>query len=215
MTQEIGKIEKPEASIFQQKKKLFLVPLLYASHDAPPEYIEKFELYWKQAAEHIENLESKLGKITRVYHESITLGGEDGLKIMEKLNQQSCHIVKQRCQGNAIIEKLEDKELAEESMDWERCLLLGFLSNKVAQKISEFYIEAYKKRYEYMSKIIEETLQPGETAILFIREGHLIQFPGDIEVFSVSPPALDEIHRCLRSQTSKEEKSEEGTQPTT
>jgi len=215
MTQELGKIEKPEASSFQKKKKLLLVPLLYSSQDAPAEYLEKFELYWKQTSEHINNLESKLGKVARVYHESISIGGEDGLEIIEKLNQQSYQLVKQRCQDNAVVEKLEDKELAEESMDWERCLLLGFFSDKVAKKITEFYFEAYKKRYEHMGKRIEETLQPGETAILFIREGHLIQFPNDIEVFSVAPPALDDIHRWLRSQTSKEEKNEEGSQPTT
>ncbi|MCK4581439.1 MAG: hypothetical protein KAU10_08800, partial [Dehalococcoidia bacterium] len=31
--------------------------------------------------------------------------------------------------------------------------------------------------------------------------GHRLQFPGDIEVFSVFPPALDEIHRWVRDQT--------------
>jgi hypothetical protein len=46
-------------------------------------------------------------------------------------------------------------------------------------------------------------------AILFIMEGHMIQFPQDIEVFSVAPPALDEIHRWMRDQSSlgKEEEA--------
>lgn len=209
MSQEFGKIDKPEASHYKQERKLFLVPLLYASEDAPPEYHDKFELYWKQVSEQIEKLESKLGKVTKVFHESISLGGEDGLKLLERLNPKSCHIARQKCQDHAILEVIEDNELAEESVDWERCLLLGFFSDKVAKKVSEFYVEAYRKRYEHIGKRIDETLKHGETAILFIREGHLVQFPKDIDVFSVAPPVLDEIHRWLRTHTAKQEKHEE------
>jgi hypothetical protein len=156
-------------------------------------------------AEHIANLEAKIGTVSRVYHESISLGGDDGLKIMEGLNQKSCQITKQKCQDGANLEVIEDKELAEETVDWERCLFIGFLSDKVARKVSELYIEASKKRHEHITKRIDETLKANEIAILFIREGNLVQFPEDIEVFSVSPPALDEIRRWLRDRTSAKE----------
>jgi len=80
----------------------------------------------------------------------------------------------------------------------------------VASKIAEFYLEAAKKRYEFMAKRINETLKDDEAGLLFIREGHQLQFPGDIEVFSVFPPALDEIHRWLRDQArAKQEEAEE------
>ncbi|MBM4451990.1 MAG: hypothetical protein FJ013_04190 [Chloroflexi bacterium] len=200
MVQELGKIEKPEAENFKLKRKLFLVPLLYAGKDAPPEYLEKYKKFWEQVAQQIENLETKIGRVSRIYHESLSMGGEQGLEILEKLNPDSCHIARQKCQNKALLEAVEDREMAEESMDWERCLLIGFLTEKVAKKVSEFYMEAYKRRYEHIGKRIDETLKPDETAILFIREGHTVQFPKDIEVFSVSPPALDEIHRWLRSR---------------
>ncbi len=200
MAQELGKINKPEAGSFKQGRRLFVVPLLYAGKDSPFGYMEKFDLYWKQATEHIEKLEAKVGKINRVYHESISLGGEDGLKIMEKLNSKSYQIAKERCQNNAELDAIEDRELAEESMDWERCLLIGFMSDKVAMKVSESYIEASRKRYEHIGKRIDETLEGDEAAILFIREGHMVQFPKDVEVFSVAPPALNEIHRWLRDR---------------
>ena len=90
MAPELGKINKPEAGTFRYSRKLFLVPLIYSAKDAPAEYIEKFDLYWQQVDEHIENLETKLGKINRVYHESITIGDENSLKIMERLNPKSC-----------------------------------------------------------------------------------------------------------------------------
>ncbi|MBM3148882.1 MAG: hypothetical protein FJZ88_02485 [Chloroflexi bacterium] len=128
------------------------------------------------------------------------MGGEQGLEILEKLNPDSCRIVRQKCQNKALLEAVEDREMAEESMDWERCLLIGFITEKVAKKVSEFYMEAHKRRYEHIGKRIDETLKPDETAILFIREGHMVQFPKDIEVFSVAPPVLDEIHRWLRSR---------------
>ncbi len=205
MAQELGKIEKPDADSFKQGRKLLLVPLIYLYQDATSDYTEKYELYWKQVAEHVVNLEAKIGTISRVYHESISLGGDDGLKIMEKLNPKSCQIARQKCQDGAELEVMEDKELAEETIDWERCLFIGFLSDKVARKVSELYIEASRKRYEHISKKIDEALKADETAILFIREGHLLQFPQDIEVFSVAPPALDEIHRWLRDRTSAKE----------
>ncbi len=212
MAQELGKINKPEANSFKSGRKLLLVPLIYSYKDAPPDYTEKYELYWKQVAEHLANLEAKIGTISQVYHESISLGGDDGLKIMEKLNPESCQIARQKCQGGAKLEVIEDKELAEETIDWERCLFIGFLSDKVARKVSEFYIEASRRRYEQISKKIDEMLKADETAILFIREGHAVQFPQDIEVFSVAPPALDEIRRWLRDHTAAKE-SEADSQP--
>lgn len=205
MAQELGRIDRPEAASFKQGRKLFLVPLMYPAKDAPPDYTEKLDLYWKQATEHVANLEAKVGTVNRVYHESISVGGEDGLKIMDKLNAKSCQIARQKCQDNAELEAVEDRGLAEESMDWERCLLIGFMSDKVAMKVSEYYVEASKKRYEHIGKRIDDTLKAEEVAILFIREGHMVQFPKDIEVFSVAPPALDEIHRWLRDRASRKE----------
>jgi hypothetical protein len=205
MAQELGKINKPEAANFKQGRRLLLVSLIYSYKDSPSEYTEKYELYWKQAVGHIAKLEAKIGTVSRVYHESISLGGDDGLKIMEGLNPKSCQIAKQKCRDGATLEVIEDKELAEETIDWERCLFIGFLSDKVARKVSESYIEAARKRYEHISKRIDETLRANEIGVLFIREGHSVQFPEDVEVFSVSPPALDEIHRWFRDHTSVKE----------
>ena len=209
MAEELGKIEKPEVKKFENKRKLYLVPLLYSWEDAPAEYIEKYTLYWQQVGEHISSLESKIGEVRRIYHESITIAGEEGLKVLEKLSPSSCQISRDKCQSGAQVEAVEDTELAEESMDWERHLLMGFISRKVAQVISDFFTEAMKKRYEHIAKIIDETLKEDEAALLFIREGHRVQFPSDIEVFSVAPPALDDIHRWLRDRSTADMKTEE------
>ncbi len=214
MTEQLGKIEKPEAASFKGKRKLYLVTLLYSGEVAPAEYVEKFKAYWEQVGQHIANLESKISKVTHVYHESIALSGENGLKVMERLNPASYQIARERCQCGAVLEATEDKELAEENMDWERCLITGFMSHKVAKMVTEFYIESSRKRYEHIARKIDDTLKADEVGVLFIREGHMVQFSPDIEVFSVAPPALDEIHRWQRDRSSAaEDEPEEGPTP--
>jgi hypothetical protein len=198
--EQLGKIERLEAERFKQGKKLYLVPLVYSGGEAPDEYKEKCGHYWQQVAEQLTNLASKIGRVNRVYHESIFQAGEDGMKVMERLNPGSYQIAKTQCDNGAIFETVEDEELFEEVMDWQRCLMLGFMSDKVASKVSEFYVEAAKKRNEFIANKISKTLKDNEAGLLFIREEHSVQFPSDIEVFSIFPPALDEIHRWYRDQ---------------
>ncbi|OGO02648.1 MAG: hypothetical protein A2Y72_04300 [Chloroflexi bacterium RBG_13_53_26] len=201
MAEELGRVEKPSVESFGGERKLFIVPLLFWSDNAPAEYSEKFELYWQQVSDHVSRLEESLGKVQRVYHESIFVGGEEGLEILGKLNASSCGIAREKCHNGAQLEETDDRELVEESMDWERCLLLGFMSQKVARMVSESYIEASRKRYEHIAKSIDETLKAGERAILFISERHGLQFPKDAQIFNISPPALDQIHRWLRDRS--------------
>ena len=203
MAKRVGKIEKPPAERFKGGRKLYLVPLVYCSEDAPPEYKEKVSSYWQQVADQLINLEGKIGEVSRIYHEAISLSGEDSLKFMEQLNSNSYQIAKSKCDNGAVFEAIEENDLLQEVLDWERCLLIGFVSAKVATKVSEFYTEASKKRYELMAKKINETLKDNEAGLLFIREGHGLQFPTNMEVFSISPPALDEIHRWLRDRAMK------------
>jgi len=201
MSQELGKIERLEAERFRLGKKLYLVPLVYSSDEAPDEYKEKHARYWQQAAEQLHNLASKIGNVVRVYHESVYQDGEEGIKAAERLNPSSHQIARDQCNRGATFEPLETKELLEEVMDWQRCLMLGFISESVERKVFEFYYEAARKRDQAMAQRIRETLKDDEAGLLFIREGHSVQFPADIEIFSVVPPALDEIHRWYRDQS--------------
>jgi len=200
MPEQLGKIERLEVERFKQGKKLYLVPLVYSGEEAPDEYKEKCSRYWQQVTEQLTNLASKIGMVNRVYHESIFQSGEDGMKALERLNPNSYQIAKTQCDNGAIFETIEEQGLLEEVMDWQRCLMLGFMSDKVASRVSQFYVEAARKRNEFMTKKISETLKDDEAGLLFIREEHSVQFPSDVEVFSIFPPALDEMHRWLRDQ---------------
>jgi hypothetical protein len=214
MPEELGKIERPTAESFKGIRKLYVVPLIFAGTDAPKEFRDKCELYWMQVNEQISNQEQKVGKINRIYHESISVGGEEGLKVMEKWNQLSYLVIKEKVDNCAVLEATELAELSDECMDWERCLLLGFFSHTAAETVANHYCDSSKRRFEYISKRIDESLKPGEVGILFIREGHSVQFPPDMDVFSVAPPALDEIHKWLRdrSQTPEAEEDEKPEQ---
>ena len=200
MPEQLGKIERLEAERFKQGKKLYLVPLVYSGENAPDEYKEKCSRYWQQVAEQLSNLASKIGRVNRVYHESIFQSGEDGMNALERLDPGGYQIARTQCDNGAVFEAVEDEELFEEVMDWQRCLMLGFMSDKVATKVSEFYVEAAKKRNEFIASKIGETLKDDEAGLLFMREEHSVQFPNGVEVFSIFPPALDEIHRWLRDQ---------------
>lgn len=209
MSQQLGKIEKPESDKFEKGRKVFLVPLIYSSKEAPVDYIEKYELYWKQVAEQLLNLESKIGLIKMVFHEAVSTDGEEGLGVLEKLNARSYHITRQKCENGATLVAIEDKELAEEYVDWQRCLLIGLISEKANKKVTESFMEASKKRYEHISKTIDKTLEKDTIGILFLQEGHLVQFAKDIEVFSIAPPALDDIHRWFRDNAAKQQQAEQ------
>lgn len=206
---ELGKIEKPSVEDFRKGKKLYFVPLLFSSDKAPEEYKKKVSVYWQQVSEQLSKLEGQIGSIRRIYHESIVQSGEDGLKMLENLSPGSYQVIKNKCESDAVLEAFEDKELLEETIDWERCIFSGLISQKVAMQVSESYFETSKKRAEFLSKQITETLKEDEVGLLFIQEEHKLQFAGDIEVFSIFPPALDEIHRWLREVPRKNEETPE------
>ncbi|MEW6142911.1 MAG: hypothetical protein AB1597_07130 [Chloroflexota bacterium] len=203
MAPEIGQIEKPAADQYKSSRKIYIVPLVLHSENSPEEYKEKCRRYWLEVMEHISNLESKLGPIRRIYHESIVVDGEEGVAVMEKFNPAGREITRTRCQAGASFELAEDRSIAEEAMDWERCLMLGFVSEKVASKVSEAFNDAARRRWEHIAARINQTLKEGEAGVLFIREGHRVQFPASIDVFIVFPPALNDIQRWLREQVEK------------
>jgi len=208
MSEELGKIEKPPVESFKAGRRLYFVPLLPGTKEAQAEYVEKSIKYWEQVEDQVGDLELKLGKVSRIYHEFISAGGDDGIREVEELNDKSCQIINGRLEKGAQLEPTEERELLTEFMDWTRCLSIGLRNQKVFTKVYEFYKEATKKRNENIARQIDETLKADEIGILFMIEGHQVQFPTDIEVFYIAPPALDEIKRWLRGRESEEPEDE-------
>jgi translation elongation factor EF-G len=205
MAEELGRIEKPPAEEFKKGRKLYFVPLIYRGEEPPTDYIEKLDKYWEQVEKQIRELESKLGKVTRIYHELIPAGGEDGSKAIKELSDKSYEIIQTCRKKGAQLEAIEEVNLLTEFMDWGRCLMVGLQNQQVLTRVYESYTEVGKKRNEYIASKIDETLKADEIGILLMRENHQVQFPSDIQVFYVAPPALDELKRWLRERQAKPE----------
>jgi hypothetical protein len=210
MAEELGKIQKPAAEEFKKGRKLIFVPVIYPAEGMPKDYIQKFNRYWEQVEKHIADLTSKLGQVQAIYHELIAVSGEEGAKSLKDLNKQGYKIAADCIKKKARLENLEDADLLTEFMDWSRCLMIGLQNPKVISRIYESYVEVGRKRNEAMTKKINDTLKKDEIGIIMMRENHQVQFPTDIQVFYVSPPALDDIKRWARdAEQKKDEKTEE------
>ena len=203
MTEELGKIDKPPVENFKKGRKLFFVPVVYHGEDMEEDYTRKFNKYWEQVQKQIAELTLKLGEVKIIYHELISASGEEGAKSLQELNNPSYNIIKACMEKKACLEALEDADLLMEYMDWSRCLMIGLQNPKVISKVYEAYLEVGKKRNEYIARKIDATLKADEIGVVLMRENHQVQFPADIQVFYVSPPALDEIKRWLRERESK------------
>lgn len=198
MSEILGKIEKPEVNQFKNGRKLFFVPLFFKPMEKDANLSEMISLYWSEVENHLANLESKLSKIKRVYHELLL--PEESVKRLKELSTGSHRIVESLMVKGAVLTEIEDIDRLDEFFDWWRCLSLELQSPTVFSKVIEAYQEAQHRRDEHAAKRIDETLQPDETAALFITEGCHVQFATDIQVFYVAPPSLDAIHRALRER---------------
>jgi hypothetical protein len=203
MPEELGKIEKPPVESFKTGRKLFFIPLIFPNPDLPDEFQEKYNRYWEQAESQVENLESKLGPVKRLYHELVPEKGEEAALTLATLQSGSLKLVRQRMEKGASFEAVENPDILSELMDWSRSLSLGLQNKDVFSKVYGFYNEAGKKRQEYISQQINETLKDNEIGILMMSEGHHVHFKEDIQLFYVSPPALDEIKRWIRDHEEK------------
>jgi hypothetical protein len=208
MSQELGKIERPTAESFGGTRKLFLVPLVFSPTTPPPDFVAILERYWAGARNQVRRLADRTGPIRHVYHEAVTQAGEPGREMIQRMSPRSYALLADYLKDDdATLEALEDAETFYESIDWQRCLVSGPMSQKVLDLALTGYREATKRRFEHMAQIIDRTLPPGESGLLLLPEEHGIQFPKDIQVFFVAPPALDEIHRWLRDQADRERRA--------
>ena len=204
MAQELGRLERPTTERFRGKRKLLLVPLLYGPPNISEEGIEILQRYWDQVQSQISSLESRLGELRHIYHESLIMGGPEGLKQLEVVDQRSHGFVSAKCQSGATLEATEDSETFLETMDLQRCLMMPLASEKVSRTLHEWLTDSNKTRYEKIGTQIDETLGENEVGLLMISERHQVQFAKDVEVFYISPPALADFQSWLQQWVTQE-----------
>ena len=204
MVEELTRITRPPAGNYQGKRKLLLAPLIQlpVPPDAvPPEGAEIIARYWEQVDVQARAVQNALGSVTRVYHENIPDAGADGIGYLEASGQGSLALVKSLTEAGATLEPTESMDIMGETLDLQRCLMQPLMSRTVAARLQEWFADANRRRYEYIASAIDATLPGDETGLLLINERHQVQFPGDLEVIYIAPPALDEFRRWLQNWT--------------
>jgi len=216
--QELGRVERPPADRFQGKRRLLLVPLLLGP---PPDLTEAnaepqaiYGRYWDQVRTQVDALASALGGLHRIYHESMMEGGEAGMAYLEMADPNAHALAQVRFQAGATLEATESFDLISECLDLQRCLMLPLTNEGVANRLQQWLAESTHGRYEHIAGRIDQTLQVDETGLLLIGERHQVQFPADIEVFYVAPPALDEYRRWLQSWAAAQQRAVEADMDT-
>lgn len=205
--QELGRIARPAADQYRGRRRLLLTPLLYAPPlPAGPEEAAAaavgqaiVQRYWEQVGTQVDALAAGLGGVQRLYHESLTEGGAAGLAYLQGAAPHSYALAQARAAAGAVLEATETWELLSETLDLQRCLLVPFTSETVLSRIREWFDAANRRRYEHIARRIDETLEPDTTGLLLVNERHQVQFPADLEVFYIAPPALDEYRRWLQN----------------
>lgn len=197
MTTPITRIPKPEAEQFKEGRKLFLVPSVPLPPQPPEDGQELLERYWSEVRDQVEGLERSLGKVKHVFHEALHVGGDEGIAMLQQINPQGASFIQAMCHSDAILEPTEDVDALEQSADWQRCLSIGLMSSAVRSTALEGFREATNRRYEHIAARVDDAIGAGEAGVLFIREDHGVQFPSDVQIFYVAPPALDRLKRWI------------------
>ena len=115
MAQEIGRIQRPAVARYRGQRKLLLVPLIYGPRTDDEEGAAVLQRYWDQMQSQVASLVDALGGLHRVYHESVTEGGREGLEHLTAVDQRSHGFVQGKIQQGAVLEATEDWELLGET----------------------------------------------------------------------------------------------------
>ena len=215
MAEELGRIQRPTASQYDGRRKLLLVPLIYGPQADDAVGAEVLQNYWEQMQTQVDALEAALGGLQHIYHESLTVGGNEGLEQLGAADQRSHGFIAAKTLSGAVLEATEDMDVLLETLDLQRCMMIPLASANVGSRLQEWHADSNRQRYEHIADQIDSTLGENETGLLLISERHQVQFPGDIEVFYVSPPALDEYRRWFQNWMDQQQSAAEAAKLST
>ncbi len=214
---ELGKIEKPEASSFKGKRKLYVVPTLPFEELSLQFNLDtaKVERFWGEVKEKIDHFVSNYGNIDMVFIEGINEDEKAGLELFEKYGKDSNHykLMKSLVDNGAKLRGIDKHEHIERSK-----LLFEEYSRSFLPVTREIHEGFYGKERdfegwrEYLVKSIQDTqnemssfaskimeeMPMDSNGVLIITDGRPVEFPEGTDVFQVRPPAFDEIERKVR-----------------
>ncbi|MCX7991368.1 MAG: hypothetical protein N2999_04970, partial [Proteobacteria bacterium] len=116
---ELGKIERPEAGDYKDKRKIYFVPNIFLIDN--DEYKELFDRYWNQVSTQLDRLEIA-GTIEKVFCEILTSGEDKPLEIINSFNTHLKNLVEKKMEKGAQLIPLEEKSIFFPYLDWGKCL---------------------------------------------------------------------------------------------
>ena len=202
---EIGKINKPEAALYKNKKKIYFLTNLFLPPNATDIYKSIFDRYWKEVGDHLDKLEIA-GKVSKIFCESIYMTGEKSMKVLNAMNPMLSKIVQKKIDAGGKLLPLESQDIFGAYIDWNNCHMV-VRTPKVDEIIHKYLKEAVRERFEYIKSVLKENIAEGEAILLIMREEdrEFLKLPEGIELFSITPPAYDDLNKFIRDSKSEKE----------
>jgi hypothetical protein len=197
---EIGRISKPEVEKYRNRKKIYFVRNLYLPANATEQYKGIFERYWKEVEEHLEKIEAA-GKVVKIFCESLYMSGEEAKKVLKTMNVALEKIVQKKIDDGAELLPLEDREIFGAYVDWNNCMMV-IRTTRVYDTVHKQLKAVVKERFDHIKSVLKKNIGGCEAAMLIMREEdrNLLELPDDIEFFTISPPAYDDLMHFLRDR---------------
>ena len=211
MSEEIGKISKPQADNVQLKRKLYLVQNIQNYFPGNKDFENSLLEYWNSISDQLDNLEKTAGTINYIYIEGMYQEYDVASKLLNENNKWCLNTIDSRIKSGSNYKKIEDENNYKELIDWTRIAQLGFVSENAKEVTEKNYTNIITER----SKIIHDELNglnEGEAALFIISSGSH-KFPDDMEIFNVIPPSLDKMNRWItENQNNLQQKNEKEVQ---
>jgi|TARA_B000000532_G_scaffold236899_1_gene223663 hypothetical protein len=211
MSEEIGKISKPQADNVQLKRKLYLVQNIQNYFPGNKDFEDLLLEYWNSISDQLDNLEKTAGTINYIYIEGMYQEYDVASKLLNENNKWCLNTIDSRIKSGSNYKKIEDENNYKELIDWTRIAQLGFVSENAKEVTEKNYTNIITER----SKIIHDELNglnEGEAALFIISSGSH-KFPDDMEIFNVIPPSLDKMNRWItENQNNLQQKNEKEVQ---
>lgn len=194
----LGNIGKASYDNFAGKRKLLIIPYVVAVQDDAA-LVEMVRTYWKDAVGQVRNLERSLGKAAHLFHEGAAGGDADeAIKSLEAANPHGAEHLKGLIESGARFEQTEDIDCLLEAMDLHRCMSVVQASERVAERLMQWFDESRKARYAAIASNIDRRLEENGVGVLIASPDHDIKLPPNVEAVYVVPPVLDKINLWLR-----------------
>jgi hypothetical protein len=218
-------------------RKLYLVPIIHTSADmgslAPAlnehaatelgqkvwqKHKEIVHVFWNSIAKFFDSVNVNGFKI---YQDGLVASGEEGIRIVSqgvKEGSQNYEIIFSLLQRGATLVKTEDITLVKKEYSLISKMTQAKSSRQRATAALRYKLDRekiLKQRDSFITKTINETLEEGESGILFIGAYHnvLAKLASDIRVIQVKDVArVEEYHRLLTEKKQYRQLYEQLTQ---